>query len=273
MVPGDVVDRVIRGWSRARPDLDVRPIGVVARLQIVRARFDKALQAVFARFGLSDPEFAVLATLVRLGGEAPQRRLVAELDLSPGTVSVRVDALEAAGLAVRAPDPGDRRGAVVSITDAGRRAFDACAPEHLANERRLLSALTPAEQETLANLLRKLVLSFDEQPHVTGVARELGLDLAPAHAALEMRRAVGLSERPGLLVRDVIGGTPAAEADLRRGDLLVEADGLSLRSIADLYAAVHRRRRHRDVDLGLLRGSRRRTERVRIPAAARHASS
>jgi serine protease Do len=66
----------------------------------------------------------------------------------------------------------------------------------------------------------------------------LGVALAPARAARHLRRAVGLPERDGLLVRGVAEGGPAAAAGLREGDLLVEAAGRPLGSADDLHAAL-----------------------------------
>src|SRR5919108_5158994 len=53
----------------------------------------------------------------------------------------------------------------------------------------------------------------------------LGVGIAPARVARQLRRAVGLPERDGLLVRVVEDGGPADRAGLRSGDLLVEAGG------------------------------------------------
>jgi S1-C subfamily serine protease len=66
----------------------------------------------------------------------------------------------------------------------------------------------------------------------------LGVGLAPAGAAAQLRRAVGLPERAGLLVRAVEEGSPAERAGLRTGDLLVTAGGASLRTHDDLYDAL-----------------------------------
>lgn len=66
----------------------------------------------------------------------------------------------------------------------------------------------------------------------------LGVALAPAKAARHLRRAVGLPERDGLLVRGVADDSPAARAGLREGDLLVEAAGRVLLSADDLHAVL-----------------------------------
>jgi serine protease Do len=70
--------------------------------------------------------------------------------------------------------------------------------------------------------------------------RELGIALAPAHAARQLRRAVGLPERAGLLVRDVKEGSAADRAGLEGGDLLVTAAGDPLESLDDLFAVLDR---------------------------------
>jgi S1-C subfamily serine protease len=66
----------------------------------------------------------------------------------------------------------------------------------------------------------------------------LGIALSPPHAARRMRRAVGLPERDGLLVRRVKEGSPADRAGLGRGDLLVAVAGTALGSVDDLFAAL-----------------------------------
>src|SRR5205085_1907846 len=150
----DAVERVLAGWRGTRPDLDVEPIAVLARLARLRAQTDHRLEATFARHGLRAASFAVLATLVRLGApRVPQRRLAGELGLTAGTLSVRIDRLVADGLVTREPDPSDGRGALIALTERGREAFEACAPEHLASARGLLAGLEDEEREQLASLL------------------------------------------------------------------------------------------------------------------------
>ncbi len=68
--------------------------------------------------------------------------------------------------------------------------------------------------------------------------RRLGVALAPGHVARRLRSAVGLEPRDGVLVREVLDGSPAAAAGLRSGDLIVAAGGGSVDSIDALLAAV-----------------------------------
>jgi serine protease Do len=66
----------------------------------------------------------------------------------------------------------------------------------------------------------------------------LGVAVAPPRVARRMRRAVGLPERAGLLVRAVEDGSPAARAGIQPGDLLAAADGTELASVDDLYTVL-----------------------------------
>jgi DNA-binding MarR family transcriptional regulator len=60
-------------------------------------------------------------------------------------------------------DPEDRRGVLVELTPAGRGLVDDLAERHLENERALIGALTPEEQRTLVELLKKLLVPFEHE--------------------------------------------------------------------------------------------------------------
>jgi serine protease Do len=89
--------------------------------------------------------------------------------------------------------------------------------------------------------------------------RHLGVGLAPAHVARRLRRAVGLSERDGLLVREVEDDSPAARAGVAEGDLIVEAGGKPVASADDLFDVLGSVAADAPLDLTLLRGDEERT--------------
>jgi len=66
----------------------------------------------------------------------------------------------------------------------------------------------------------------------------LGVGIAPSWVARRMRRAVGLPDREGVLVRDVEEGSPAARAGIAEGDLIVEAAGKAIREPDDVFDAL-----------------------------------
>ena len=66
----------------------------------------------------------------------------------------------------------------------------------------------------------------------------LGVAIAPGHVARRLRRAVGLPEREGLLIREVTEESPASRAGLAQGDLIVAAAGQPVRTLDDLFDAL-----------------------------------
>ena len=156
----DRADVAIEQWAHERPDLPSLPMAVLGRLSEVAERVMRDhLNPLFADAGLQPGEFDVLATLRRSGDPymlSPTRLYEAAM-ISSGGMTNRLDRLERAGLVERRPDPNDRRGKLIALTAAGRRLVDETLTRHVANEERLLSALTAAEQEKLNALLRKLI--------------------------------------------------------------------------------------------------------------------
>jgi DNA-binding MarR family transcriptional regulator len=256
-IPHDSVDRLIDSWQRVRPDLDILPVGIIARLGRIRSYFDLELERLFEQYGLSGPDFSVLVTLARLNepGGVPQRRLMDELHLTSGTISVRIDRLSVQGLVLRRADPQDKRNTRISLTQQGRALFERVAPAHLENERRLLNSLSIAEADLLATLLRKLLVEYEGTVGPESASLHLGLTLAPAHVTVAMRKAVGLAPVAGLLVQNITDGGPAAIAGVQAGDVLVRSGRHELRSVAALYAAIETASRRGSLHLTLLRGS------------------
>src|SRR5258708_7961876 len=66
----------------------------------------------------------------------------------------------------------------------------------------------------------------------------LGIGIAPGHVARRLRRAVGLPDADGLLIREVAEASPAARAGLAAGDLIVAAGGRPLSTADDLFDAI-----------------------------------
>jgi serine protease Do len=87
----------------------------------------------------------------------------------------------------------------------------------------------------------------------------LGVAIAPPRVARRLRRAVGLPERDGILIRSVERGSAADRAGLERGDLLVAAGGTEFDRIEALYEALDGASRDGRLELKIVRGAEERT--------------
>ena len=159
----DEVDRLVEDWRRERSDLDLRPLEVLSRVSRLSHHLDRARRAAFAEHGLESWEFDVLAALRRAGApyQLSPGRLIRETLVTSGTMTNRVDRLLTRGLVERLPDPDDRRGVLVRLTEQGRTAVDGALEELLRRERQLLGGRDHQEHARLAGLLRDLVTPFE----------------------------------------------------------------------------------------------------------------
>ena len=235
----DHVDKLMREWSTVRPDLDVAPIAVVYRLTRLAGEWNNEIDRVFAKAKITNTDFAVLANLRRAGPpfQLSQREIMNALRLTSGTISIRIDKLVDRQLVERRPDPSDARASLVTLTAQGSEVFDAVAPEHLANEARLVAALSHEEQQLLGRLLKTLLVEI-EQPTTGRPDDRLGITVAPATIGQHRRAAVGLPPLPGLLVESVASNGPAAIAGVHAGDFLTAGDDVPIRSLSCLERAV-----------------------------------
>ncbi|MEU7638245.1 MarR family winged helix-turn-helix transcriptional regulator [Streptomyces sp. NPDC039016] len=153
--PLDRVARIQADWRRERPDLDISPLGVIGRLHRLAGHLTEELCLVYGRYGLSEGEFDVLCALRRAGEpyERAPGELAAHTMVTTGAMTKRIDRLERAGLVTRRRADDDQRGRIVALTQPGRELIDQAFADHMRNERRLLSLLTPAENTALEGLL------------------------------------------------------------------------------------------------------------------------
>ena len=161
----DEVDRLVEAWQEQRADLDLRPMEVLSRVTRLGHHLDRARRQAFAEHAVESWEFDVLAALRRAGApyELSPGRLLKETLVTSGTMTNRVDRLVARHLVERLPDPRDRRGVLVRLTDAGRTTVDGALESLLAREHALLAGLGPQQQHQLARLLRQLVVPFEDE--------------------------------------------------------------------------------------------------------------
>lgn len=170
MAGRDHVEQVLEQWRRELPELDRSPFAVVGRISRLAQLLQAEIESLFRAHGVSGGEFDVLAALRRAG--PPYRLTPTELStaliVTSGGMTKRLNALEARGLVRRRPDPHDRRSTTVSLTGDAKRLVEAILPEHSANERRLLHALSAKERTELARLLRSLAVGLGDDAPMSG---------------------------------------------------------------------------------------------------------
>ncbi|HEY3773933.1 MAG TPA: PDZ domain-containing protein [Solirubrobacteraceae bacterium] len=199
---------------------------------------------------LSRPSFLVLDALDRAEEHTlGQRELIDRVRRTSGSLSVRLTRLERVGLVERRPDPENRRSQTVTLTDRGTELVRAARPDYERRCERLVAALPGGSGGTAADGLREW-LAFFEPGEST--APRLGVAVATAAVARQMRAAVGLPDEAGLLVVKVASAGAAQAAGLKRGDLIRTVDGTGVDSLGDLDRAVHSS--SGTIKLGLLRG-------------------
>ncbi|MCJ1677304.1 MarR family transcriptional regulator [Streptomyces sp. APSN-46.1] len=155
----DAVDAITAQWYAVRPDLNTAPMALFGRIFRIEKAMTDAMERTYGRYGISRGEFDVVATLRRSGAPytLSPRQLSATLMLTTGGMTGRLDKLEKAGLLARTPDPHDRRGLQVTITERGLALVDEAVTAGLETQREALAGLTDEEVGALTGLLRKLL--------------------------------------------------------------------------------------------------------------------
>lgn len=160
----DAVDAIIEQWAAERPELDTPAMAVFGRIYRIAREMGDRQEKTYARFGITRGEFDVLATLRRSGSPyaLSPRQLAETLMLTTGGMTGRLDKLERAGLLARTPDPHDRRGIQVTLTEQGRELVDVSVVAGLDVQRKAIEGLTADEVDRLQELLRLLLATTQE---------------------------------------------------------------------------------------------------------------
>jgi len=159
----DHVDRWLA--ERELPGVDKEVEGIVDRINGLNRRLHRMLDETLSEFGLSLGDWKVLNHLQSAG--PPYRRSAGKLatraDLSSGAMTNRLDKLEGAELVRRLPDPDDRRGVKVELTEHGLKIWEDALRTGAAQEALVAAALTKEEKNQLNALLRRLMREFERR--------------------------------------------------------------------------------------------------------------
>lgn len=159
----DRVDEIQAQWRRERPELDLAPQSIIARLHRLANHLTAELEKVYRQFGLSEGEFDILCAIRREGEpfEVRPAQIAAATMVTTGGTSKRLDRLEKAGLVERTSAQDDGRSRIVRLTPAGLALIDEAFTAHIENEKRLVSTLSAGERAALEPLLRTWLGVFE----------------------------------------------------------------------------------------------------------------
>jgi len=137
---------------------EIRALDAYIKLTRAVSAVEARLAPGVAQAALTPTQLGVLEALLHLG-PLGQRTLRDKLLTSGGNVTMVIDNLERRGLVRRERRDDDRRNVIVHLTPEGRRLIARAFPGHVRAIVDAFSALSPAEQETLGRLAKKLGLS------------------------------------------------------------------------------------------------------------------
>jgi DNA-binding MarR family transcriptional regulator len=159
----DSVDRIIEAWAERDPRVDASPLEVVGRLLVCAFHLERAIAAALQPFGLSFGDFDVLNTLRRRGDDqgAKPGELARSSLITSGAMTSRLDRLERARLIERRPDPTDRRGVLVRLTEQGERLAEESLNAVIAADEDFLEPLSQRQRDSVASALRQLLLRVE----------------------------------------------------------------------------------------------------------------
>ena len=156
-----------RAERRPEPTSPTRPTPRYA-IGLAR-RFYQIVTAVVAEVhereetGLRHLEFGVMVRVHDTPG-LDQNSLAEWLALDRTTISALVFRLEQQGLVERAVNGDDRRARVLRLTSAGKALHDRVRPKTEIAQKRILSALSPAEQRSFVDMFVRVIDA--NQPYV-----------------------------------------------------------------------------------------------------------
>ena len=122
-----------------------------------------AMDARVSRYDVTPVQTHVLLYLQRHGGRVPQHELADYLRVKPSTVGGVLDRMEEKGLVRRSISGSDARRRFITLTDKGREQQSRFTESFLANEEAMVRGFSPAERETLLELLERIVENLKEE--------------------------------------------------------------------------------------------------------------
>jgi DNA-binding MarR family transcriptional regulator len=158
---GDHVGRIVELWHAEYPDWDLSGMALLGRVLRIERLVDVRRLEVLRQEGLITADVDVLASLwFHPAGQRP-RDLRRTMMVGSGTLTPRLDRLEAAGWLRRRPDPDDLRGRLLVLTESGRRRVPRLVERLQAVDNEAIAALPGGVRNRLVADLSRLLSSLE----------------------------------------------------------------------------------------------------------------
>lgn len=160
----DRIDAKLQVWGRELPGLDLEIEGIVERIYTLQRFLERTATETLEAHSLTFGEWRLMGHLRYTGApyHGKPGKLAEALGLSSGAMTNRLDAMERRELVRRLPDPDDRRGVIVELTETGHRLWETTVETQAEKEALVASALDDQEKRELNALLRRLMHAFYE---------------------------------------------------------------------------------------------------------------
>lgn len=164
MNKNDIIETLIKDWKKERPDLDASAMAIVGRILKLGKTLEKRASKAIQENGIHYTDLDVLATLRRSGKPfmLTPKELMQSVIITSGAMTALLDRLTKLDLIYRSPDEKDGRIKRASLTPKGIKVIDKAIEVRFAEASDSINYLNRSEKETLAVLLKKMILKTEE---------------------------------------------------------------------------------------------------------------
>jgi DNA-binding MarR family transcriptional regulator len=161
----DAVDRLVTEWKQERPELDVDAMHVIGRIIKLGKVLEKSASSVLKESGIHYTDLDVLATIRRSGKpyQLAPKELMDSVLITSGAMTALLERLTRLELIYRASDKKDGRIKLAGLTEKGVQVIDKAIEIRFDEANSSLSSMNDAERSQLSSLLRKLLVSIDQE--------------------------------------------------------------------------------------------------------------
>ncbi len=161
----DNIDILVSEWKKERPELNAEAMHIVGRILKLSKILEKRAGKVLQDSAIYYTDLDVLATIRRSGKpyELAPKQIMESVLITSGAMTALFDRLAKLELIYRAPDKKDGRIKLVGLTEKGIKKIDEAIELRFDEAKSAVKIFDHAEHDTLAILLKKLLISLESK--------------------------------------------------------------------------------------------------------------